>query len=325
MDNYWFCSLLINKIPSGIYKSSREAILTAELPMTFTTRTNWKGFYPRDVLCSFCRQHRLSEPVFSILSIPLRQSLEVSESCKRLKVAESSDEEKEKKNGVAVAPHANETVEPGASFICGIKVFSKLQDLIIEFLPKDAYRKQNDAVQNSSLRVLLWLNTYFKELDMPFEKLATAAAVFNIHVYPEIFFKTFQLCPSIYNLFRRNETHREGLLDSNSTNPDSGTSPSYGSLACISYETFLVAEGEHIKEPLESKDEFEFEIGVGAVIPHLEAVVTQMSVGQSACFNVDLPPQELLLAAAGGSLNIISLLSSSELYSFLDFILCRLV
>lgn len=329
--------LLISKIPSGVYKLSREAILTAELPMAFTTRTNWKGSFPRDLLCSFCRQHRLSEPVFSMLSTPLKQSSEVSGSCKRLKVAESSAEETEYRNGAGVVPHGNESVGSGDTFMCEIKIYSKLQDLIIEYSPKDSYRKHSDALQNSSLRVLLCLNTYFKELDMPLEKLASAA---DIHIYPEKFAKTFASCPSIHNLRQRNETQRERLLDSNSINqpyimpghelysfnikgPDSGASPSNGSLACINYVAFLVAKGEHMKERVESNDEFEFEIGVGAVIPHLEAVVTQMSVGQSACFNMDLPPQELILAATGDPVKTISLLSSKVCFLEYSIVLLR--
>jgi FKBP-type peptidyl-prolyl cis-trans isomerase 2 len=52
-----------------------------------------------------------------------------------------------------------------------------------------------------------------------------------------------------------------------------------------------VTEGGHTKELIESKDEFEFEMGAGAVISALEAVVTQMSAGQCAHFNMNLPPQ----------------------------------
>lgn len=336
------CRLLISKIPSGVYKLSREAILTAELPLAFTTRTNWKGFFPRDLLCSFCRQHRLSEPVFSAASAPPEQSSEVSGSNKRLKVAESSAEEANNGNGAGVASHGNASVGSRGNFMCEIKIFSKLQDLIIEYSPKDSYRKHSDALQNSSLRVLLWLNAYFKELDMPLEKLASTADAFDIHVYPEKFVRTFTLCPFVHNLHQRNESQRDRLLDSNSTNqpyimpghglyslniegPDCGTSPSNGSLACINYVAFLVADSEHMKEPLESKDEFEFEIGVGAVVPHLEAVVTQMSVGQTACFNVELTPQELILAAAADSMKIFSSLSSSELLLPFTFILCKYV
>ena len=308
--------------------------------MAFTTRTNWKGTFPRDLLCSFCRQHCLSEPVFSAVSTPSKQSSEVSGSCKRLKVGQSSAEETEHGNGAGVASHGNGSVGSEGTFMCEIKISSKLQDSIIKYSPKDSYRKHSDAIQNSSLRVLLWLNTYFKELDMPLEKLASTADAFNIHICPEKFVKTFTLCPFIHNLHQRNESQRDRLLDSKSINqsysmpghglyslniegPDSGTSPSNGSLAYINYVAYLVADGEHMKEPLESKDEFEFEIGVGAVVPHLEAVVTQMSVGQSACFNVDLPPHELILAAAGDSVKIFSLLSSSELLLPFTFILCK--
>ncbi|KAF5811406.1 putative HEN1, double-stranded RNA binding domain 2 [Helianthus annuus] len=59
--------LLMNKLPTGIYKLSREAVLAAELPPKFRTRSNWRGLFPRDILCTFCRQHRLPEPVFSLI------------------------------------------------------------------------------------------------------------------------------------------------------------------------------------------------------------------------------------------------------------------
>ncbi|KAL6184117.1 hypothetical protein ACLB2K_045521 [Fragaria x ananassa] len=65
-----------------------------------------------------------------------------------------------------------------------------------------------------------------------------------------------------------------------------------------------------IKEQLESSDDFEFEIASGALNPHLESVLIQMSVGQSACFIMDLPPREFIFAAADDSTRMLSLLSS---------------
>ncbi|KAI5448377.1 hypothetical protein KIW84_015699 [Lathyrus oleraceus] len=72
--------MLLGKTPGGTYKLSREAILTAELPSKFTTRVNWRGSLPRDILSMFCRQHRLSEPVFSIISHSFKILTESSES-----------------------------------------------------------------------------------------------------------------------------------------------------------------------------------------------------------------------------------------------------
>ena len=66
----------------------------------------------------------------------------------------------------------------------------------------------------------------------------------------------------------------QGVFSLNIEGPDSGVCPSNGSLLFISYSVSLVIEAEHMKEILESSDEFGFEIGTGAVIPHLEALMT---------------------------------------------------
>ena len=46
---------------------------------------------------------------------------------------------------------------------------------------------------------------------------------------------------------------------------------------------------------------------------HLEEIVTHISIGHFGYFNVDLPLQELILAATGASVKTFSLMSSSEL------------
>ncbi|KAK9267549.1 hypothetical protein L1049_009977 [Liquidambar formosana] len=182
--------MLISKIPVGIYKLSREAILTAELPVVFTTRTNWRGSFPRDLLCTFCRQHRLSEPVFSTVST-LKASSELSGSRKKLKVTESTtEEEAECANRGGTAASDRELAGSGGTFRCEVKIFSKCQDLIIECSPKDSHKKQSDAIQNASLKVLSWLNTYFKEPDMP----TSSADVLGIRFHHQNFFKEFALC-----------------------------------------------------------------------------------------------------------------------------------
>jgi hypothetical protein len=166
---------------------------------------------------------------------------------------------------------------------------------------------------------------------MPLEKLNSTANSLNIWICHENFSKEFALYRSIHNVYH-SETQGVKFLEPNSMSmlntmpgqgvfslnievPDSGVCPSNGSLLFISYSVSLVTEDEHMKEILESSDEFEFEIGVGAVIPHLEEVVTQLSVGQSACFKTDLAPKEFILAAAVDSARNFSLLSSGELPS----------
>ncbi|KAM4101380.1 hypothetical protein ACB094_05G139200 [Castanea mollissima] len=320
--------MLINKIPSGIYKLSREAVLTAEFPSAFTTRANWRGSLPRDVLFTFCRQHRLSEPVFSSISIPLKAVSESPGSSKKLKVTDSSEEDTERASGGAISTDARESVESAVSYQCEIKIFSRSQDLIIECSPKDSFKKQNDSIQNTSFKIISWLNMYFKDLNLPSEKLNSTANDLDVQFSHENFLKEFVLCRSIHTVHHTetegvkflepntmsmlNTIPEQGVQSLNIEGPDSGVFPSNGSLLCISYSVFLVTEGEHMKENLESNPEFEFEIGVGAVIPHLEAAVTLMSIGQSACFKMELPPKEFILAAAVNSARTLSLLSSKS-------------
>ncbi|EOY25539.1 hypothetical protein QUC31_011642 [Theobroma cacao] len=318
--------MLISKIPSGAYKLSREAILAAELPLTFTTKTNWRGSYPREILCSFCRQHWLLEPVFSTSSIPKKASLELSRLNKKLKVSESAEQEVEYANGHDIVDADAKSVGMGSSFICEVKLYSKCQDLILECASNVLYKKQNDAVQNASLKVLSWLNAYFKDIDMPLEKLKQLANVFDIKFYPQNFSKEVVSCLSVEN-FQNHDTLGGKVPESNGISipndvveddvssidiegPDSGVCPSYGSLLCVCYSASLVTKGELQKELLESAEEFEFEMGTGAVIPCLEAVVTKMSIGQSTCFYTELPSQDLVLAAAKDSANALAFLSS---------------
>ncbi|XP_043689681.1 small RNA 2'-O-methyltransferase-like [Telopea speciosissima] len=320
--------MLIGRLPNGGYKLSREAILVAELPIAFTSRSNWRGSYPWDLLEMFCRQHWLSEPVYSIISITdlVDPSLETSQASKKLKVANPAEEETKYANGRSHAANDKESIAPGGSCRCEVKILSKGQDLIIECSPVDSYRKPNDAKQNAALKVLSWLNKYLRKLDMHVEKLSSSGATHGLCFYPENFSKEFALCLSVHAgqlasslrkcsllasscMDQLNTTQEHGVCSFKTEGLDSGVFPSNGSLICISYVVSLVRKGEHMKESLESSDEFEFEVGTGAVIPQVEACVTQMSMNQSAHFNTELPPREFIFAAAGDSLKSISLLS----------------
>ncbi|KAJ6887410.1 hypothetical protein NC651_027669 [Populus alba x Populus x berolinensis] len=318
--------MLISKIPSGIYKLSREAILAAELPSVFTSKANWRRSSPREILCAFCRQHWLSEPIFSVTSVPLKASCELLRSQNKLKVTEVAGLATEYANGGGLNAGDGESVGLESNFRCEVKVFSKGRDLIIECSPKEIYRKQTDATHSASLKVLSWLNAYFKDLGMPLEKLNCSADALDISFSLENFHKEFALSQSIHDV-QQSGIQGSKLPESKSTDmqytlsgqdvclpniegSDSGVFPSNGSLLCISYSVSLVTEGGHAKELIESKDEYEFEMGAGAVISALEAVVTQMSAGQCAHFNMNLPPQEFILAAVDDPGRIHSLLSS---------------
>ncbi|XP_010265807.1 PREDICTED: small RNA 2'-O-methyltransferase isoform X2 [Nelumbo nucifera] len=313
--------MLVGRLPDGGYKLSRDAIIVAELPIAYTTRSNWRGSSPRDLLCTFCRQHRLSEPVFSIISMDnsLDSPNGISEKFKSN--VTNQTEEQTNANGESVDAFGREKVTLASTFRCEVRILSKNQDLIIEYLPKDFYRKQNDAIQNSALKVLSCLSKCFKQLYMSVARLSFEDSP-SVCVHHENFLKEFELCPSVHSVQRTSVLRKCSLLTMNCMDrldikqehfniegPDSGVFPSNGSLACISYVVYLVREGDHMKEILESSDEFEFEIGTAAVVPELEACVYQMSVNQSACFSTVVPHQDLIFAAAGNSVECLSLLS----------------
>ncbi|KAL0290316.1 UNVERIFIED_CONTAM: Small RNA 2'-O-methyltransferase [Sesamum calycinum] len=305
--------MLVNKIPSGAYKISREAILVANLPVAFTTKSNWRGSFPREILCTFCRFHHLSEPVFSIQSNLLDPSLDLPGSRKKLKALQSS---KEEKSGAGLAAATGDPVGSIEVFTCEIKIYSKSQELILQCLPQESHRKQTDAMQSASLKVLSWLNIFFENPDMSLEKMNLLAEKFDIHFTPRYFFKEFALCHLIHDFgINRTRAYSDNANENEPSHIDigdqnSGVTPSNGSLACISYSASLFREGDCMKEHLESSEEFEFEMGNEAVLPHVEAAIAQMTVGQSANFRVKLPPSEFILSVAANSAETLSLLSS---------------
>ncbi|KAK3430588.1 hypothetical protein EUGRSUZ_K01946 [Eucalyptus grandis] len=313
--------MLIYKTPSGPYKLSRESTIATELPVVFTIKSNWRGAFPREILCTFCRQHRLSEPVFTISRYPVKALSDLSGSQKKLKVTELT-EGTGHANENAANHGDDENLESMSKFRCEVKVLSKLQDLILQCSPKDSCRKETDCIQNASLKVLSWLSSYFQDFNMPLEKLNSLADALDVKFNPQHLFKEFKFCLAMYlnqqRTIKANNCvdvpqaigeHENYLL--RIEGPESGICPSNGSLACICYSACLVTEVGDTKELIESAYEFEFELGARAVNPHVETAVAQMSVGQSAFFLVDLPSQELILAAANDSARALSLINSN--------------
>nr|CAD1832064.1 unnamed protein product [Ananas comosus var. bracteatus] len=316
--------MLLGKLPDGAYKVSREAIFAAELPTSYTSRSNWKGPSPRDLLCVFCRQQRLSEPIFSVTNVDSYEiSSELSGNCKEVQHA----------NG-GIGGIDNKDSDKSILLKCEVKIFSRRQETLAEFSFADTYRKESDAIQNSALKVLNWFDNYLKQLDMPIEKISSFGSSDNIKVYPQAFAQEFAMYLSVYGVkqnyfpgkcsslgsFPRNLSipkFENGMILFSIDGPDSGVFPSPGSLTCISYATSLVKEEINLKEVLESNDEFEFEVGTGAVISQIEACVTQLSINQAATFVIEAPSREIILAAAGESANRLSQLPLDN--CFLEF------
>lgn len=292
--------ILVSKIPTGAYKISRNAILAAQLPLAFTAKSNWRGSFPRDILCAFCRSHHICEPVFSTQSSSLASSVDLPGSRKKLKATQLSNEEKSKA-GPAAAP--SNPAAPNEAFNCKMKIYSKNKELLLECSPQEFYRKQTDAVQSVALKVLCWLDIFFEKPELSVDKLGLLAKEFDIQ-FTHDFFKGFALCHSVHS--SGTTIADTPFIDIEGTT--SGITPSNGSLACISYTVSLFL-GDLTKEHLESCEEFEFEVGNQAVLPHLDAAVEKMVVGQSAYFTVESPLSEFILAASGDSAETLSMLS----------------
>lgn len=319
--------MLLGKVPDGHYKLSREAILVAELPTAFTARSNWKGPLPRDLLCVFCCQHRLLEPLFSVKGIDSSET-QMEEAYRKVKLPRSAGES-EVTNGPGIAASDRDSDKP-TTFKCEVKILSRRQDIILECLSANAYKKEFDAIQNVALEVITWFNKYFKQLDMSIENLASFGYEDNITIYPHNFCREFAQLVSIYgakqNYYLRKcvtlqSIYKDepdikldnGVILDNVEGDDSGVFPLPRSLTCISYTVTLMRKGEPMKQLIESRDEFEFEGGTGAVINQLEACATQLSVNQAAKFITELPSKDLLLAAAG---DCIENLANSSLCEF---------
>lgn len=311
--------MLIGKIPSGAYKLSREAIFGADLPTSFTTKVNWRGSFPREMLSSFCRQHRLSEPVFKMSRLPLEEHIDAG-SQKQPKITESAREAEHTNGDISVVD--NDSVGDSESlFRCEVKVSSRLQDLLIQCTPKELYKKHSDGFQDSSLKVLLFFNALFLGEDMSLEKLNSLAEALDIQFdYPNLL-REFKFCPTVNRDCKLrfessiivnigDSTNGDGDTAISIEGPDSGVFPSSGCLASTKYTVYLVSADKCINELLESVDEFEFEMGSGAIVHHVEEALAQMCVGQSAYFSVNLPGQELLMAAARDPKRALSLINS---------------
>ncbi|KAF3530439.1 hypothetical protein DY000_02037596 [Brassica cretica] len=310
--------------PNGIYKFSRQALIAATLPFSFTTKSNWRGPLPREMLSIFCRQQQLAEPVFTISTSPVKPLSETLRSFKKLKDSESNDGNNQCVNEYAGSDdsfnHYNSKDEEElpvleSGYRCGVKILSKsLQDLVLDCSPGSFYEKESHAIQNAALKALTWFGSLFDDLDTDPEQ-------------PRCYTKgqmnwMFTRNVMIKGKFPSSKRYEEPEFESKTKTMDMDRKPKRvqtipnGSLVSISYSVSVEVEadfwgrtGKCLRELIESNEEIEFEVGVGSMNPHLESVVTQMSVGQYACFITNMPAEGLVLADASDTARTRSLLS----------------
>ncbi|CAN7070969.1 unnamed protein product [Brassica oleracea var. botrytis] len=309
--------------PNGIYKFSRQALIAATLPFSFTSKSNWRGPLPREMLSIFCRQQQLAEPVFTISTSPVKPLSETLRSFKKLKDSESNDSNNQCVNEYAGSDdsfnHYNSKDEEElpvleSGYRCGVKILSKsLQDLVLDCSPRNFYEKESHAIQNAALKALTWFGSLFDDLDADPEQ-------------PRCYTKgelnwMFTRNVMIKGKFPSSKRYEEPAYDESKTmdmdrKPKRVQTIPNGSLVSISYSVSVEVEADFwgrtckcLRELIESNEEIEFEVGVGSMNPHLESVVTQMSVGQYACFITNMPAEGLVLADANDTARTRSLLS----------------
>jgi len=182
---------------------------------------------------------------------------------------------------------------------------------------------------------------HFKQPDVPLKMLSLTAHG-DIKCHRASFLKEFYLLELMHNVQQPDGSKGSQKLDLNHLEaqdnmigfenkhlriigPESGSSPSNGSFVSITYSVNLTCEGKDMPLMLESNDEFEFEIGTGAVIPCIEAALLQMTAGQSACICMGLPPRDLIVAAALDSEEAVACVYSSESNPFPHLLFCEIL
>ncbi|CAD5328563.1 unnamed protein product [Arabidopsis thaliana] len=300
--------------PNGIYKLSREAIIAAQLPFSFTTKSTWRGPFPREILCMFCRQQQLVEPIFTISTAPVKPMSCILRSYQKLKDSEcdEKDSECDEKDSECddseyqyTSKGKEEIPESGTGYRCEVKILSKSQDLVLDCSSRKFYEKENHAIQNASLNALSWLSRLFDEGDGDPLQICYTDDHLDAVFQQRILMKEAVPKGHFRNRDEMNQYEDQVRIQTITK----------GSLVSICYSVYLDVDadfskdGKSKKELIESNEEIEFEVGNGSMNPHLEAVVTQLVVGQYARFLTNAPAEDLFVTAATGTQRDRSLLS----------------
>lgn len=307
--------------PNGIYKISRQAVLAAQLPASFTTKSNWRGPFPREILSMFCHQHRLADPVFAISTAPVKSLADVYRSHKNLKVSGGSDDADDEN----LSKEKEDAPGLGNGFRCEVKVLTKSQGLVLECSPKKFYEKENDAVQNASLKALLWFSKFFDDMDVvgsdsdDEEDIKSPSTTHAFTIPPNLGngdSSRTKNVPSVEE--KRVPSITNGSVVSICYSLSLEVDPEFstdGEVREGNEEDMESEEDAEYYEPsidlIESHEEIEFEIGTKAMNPLIETAVTQMTVGEFASFNATLfaAAEALILAASSDTARTRYLLS----------------
>ncbi|KAL0727414.1 hypothetical protein Bca4012_023507 [Brassica carinata] len=302
--------------PNGIYKISRQAVLVAQLPVSFTTKSNWRGPFPREILSMFCHQHRLADPVFTISTAPVKSLAEIYRSHKKLKVSGGSDGGDDEN----LSKEKEDTPGLGHGFRCEVKVLTKSQGLVLECSPRKFYEKENDAVQNASLRALLWFSKFFDDMDVGSdtddEEVIKSPSTHAFTIPPNLGDGDSSRTKNMPSVEKPVPSITNGSVVSICYSLSLEVDPDFSTDGEVSesnedMESEVDADYEPSIDLIESHEEIEFEIGTKAMNPLIESAVTQMTVGEFASFNTTLfaAAEALILAVASDAARARFLLS----------------
>ncbi|CAM6105309.1 unnamed protein product [Calypogeia fissa] len=301
----FYYRLLLGRFPQGNYKVNRGAIMASSLPISFSSRLQWRGMSPRGLLIEFCQQHRLPDPVF-VLSYPGSESrgpIDLDGKIPELAEVSELDEanghkvteiEKNDEDGHITTGHTG-------PFFCMVRVEFQ-RGSVMEFESGGPYRNRHDAIQSCALKAVHSCRPWFESiLRGSYEPILPDCRVSS---------DADEDLPKAEN----DEVHhgtgcRLQSSDEEFFGVESGVEssqieqiPPPGAMVTIRYIVRWFRDGcPHVESSstlLEKQKEFSFELGIGAVIGRLDSMVAEMPVGRKACFFSSLPAFPLLFAAA---------------------------
>ncbi|KAI5080706.1 hypothetical protein GOP47_0003889 [Adiantum capillus-veneris] len=169
------------------------------------------------------------------------------------------------------------------SYKCGTRIVYEGQAM--DFESEHHYRNRNDAVQSAALQALLHLTS-------------------QVSIFPKNSCLIDLVEPTYVDDKRglstsvpsngTNRSEHQGFTCSNRTQDDSNRIIAAGSMACISCNIWLLGCGLNVK--VEEHEEFDFELGIGGIIPELENMVLGMQAGECAQLILPVPCHESVLA-----------------------------
>ncbi|KAL2635375.1 hypothetical protein R1flu_006854 [Riccia fluitans] len=299
-----FYRMMLQRFPQGSYKVSRNSILAAKLPTAFSSKVQWKGTAPRGLLIEFCQHHRLPEPVFTLTAAgsfstehPSSAGAGVEEP-KEVKSTgaddvpyEACEGRNDDENSVA-AMH-------GGPFTCKVRV-EWLKGMAVEVESDGPFRNRHDAQQSAALKALHQIDSWFESsLAGVYEPLFLDKP--EGEVDGDLLMGDYD---DVVGLERRDCWEADDMEFFEGEELEDGTQtdrvPPTGATATIRYAVRWHGDADSRNKPLnvllEKHEKFEFELGNGAVIGALDALVSKMTVGELACVTIASPPSALLNA-----------------------------